>query len=119
MGQDPLDSLAGKEACPVCGTISERGTTRCPECGTFHSGVHLEEREAPPPEARISARDSDPSDYSLDPNAAIIDEDFDADEAAVKSWSGGSTDFSFVDDGPPVAEEKKENCLFDELVEDD
>ena len=39
---DSLDVLVGKEACPVCGTISQKGISRCPECGTFHSGIHLE-----------------------------------------------------------------------------
>ena len=42
---DPLDILSGKESCPVCGTLSQKGTVRCPECSTFHSGIHLEERE--------------------------------------------------------------------------
>jgi|TARA_B110000914_G_scaffold217634_1_gene223976 hypothetical protein len=97
---DRLDVLVGKEACPVCGTISQKGNARCPECGTFHSGVHLEEREAPTPEERINARDIDPLDYSINPVSAITDEDFEGDDATLKHWSGGSTDFSFVDENP-------------------
>lgn len=95
---DRLDVLVGKESCPVCGTISQKGTARCPECGTFHSGIHLEEREAPPPEERISSREVDPSDYSMNPEIAIASEEFEGDDANIKNWGGGSTDFSFIDD---------------------
>ena len=95
---DRLDVLVGKESCPVCGTISQKGTARCPECGTFHSGIHLEEREPPPPEERMSNREVDPSDYSMNPDAAITTEEFDGDESSVKNWGGGSTDFSFIDE---------------------
>ena len=114
---DPLDALAGKEACPVCGTISERGTARCPECGTFHSGAHLEEREAPPPEERNPSRNVDPTDYSMDPGTAILSEEFEADEGSVKNWTGGSTDFSFVDD-EPVSSEKIELPESEEIHSD-
>ncbi|MDP6869735.1 MAG: hypothetical protein QGI21_03055 [Candidatus Poseidoniaceae archaeon] len=100
MPKDGLDTLIGKESCPVCGTISAKGTARCPECGTFHSGVYLEERDAPPPEDRPSERDVDPLDYSIDPASAITHEEFESDDASVKSWKGGSTDFSFEDDEP-------------------
>ncbi|MBJ61733.1 MAG: hypothetical protein CMB57_00630 [Euryarchaeota archaeon] len=95
---DRLDVLVGKESCPVCGTISQKGTARCPECGTFHSGIHLEEREAPPPEERMSNREVDPSDYSMNPKAAIASEEFEGDDANIKNWGGGSTDFSFIDE---------------------
>ena len=95
---DRLDVLVGKETCPVCGTISQKGTARCPECGTFHSGIHLEEREAPPPEERMSNREVDPSDYSMNPEVAIASEEFEGDDANIKNWGGGSTDFSFIDD---------------------
>ena len=95
---DILDVLVGKEACPVCGTISQKGTARCPECGTFHSGVHLEEREAPPPEERMTNREVDPTDYSMNPQIAISSEEFEGDDANIKNWGGGSTDFSFIDD---------------------
>lgn len=97
---DRLDLLVGKESCPVCGTISQKGTARCPECGTFHSGLHLEDREPPTPEERVKARTIDPADYSINPGAAIADEDFEGDENNVKNWAGGSTDFSFIDDKP-------------------
>jgi uncharacterized Zn finger protein (UPF0148 family) len=102
---DRLDALVGKESCPVCGTISQKGTARCPECGTFHSGVHLEERAAPTPEERASSRDVDPTDYSINPGAARADEDFEGDDNNVKNWIGGSTDFSFIDD-QPVSKER-------------
>jgi len=95
---DILDVLVGKESCPVCGTISQKGTARCPECGTFHSGVHLEERDAPPPEERMTNREVDPTDYSMNPEIAISSEEFEGDDANIKNWGGGSTDFSFIDD---------------------
>ena len=100
---DKLDVLVGKETCPVCGTISQKGTARCPECGTFHSGIHLEEREAPSPEERMSSREVDPSDYSMNPEVAIADEEFEGDDANIKNWVGGSTDFSFIDDEVTVS----------------
>ena len=100
---DKLDVLVGKETCPVCGTISQKGTARCPECGTFHSGIHLEEREAPSPEERISSREVDPGDYSMNPEVAIADEEFEGDDTSIKNWVGGSTDFSFIDDEVTVA----------------
>jgi len=114
---DKLDVLAGKEACPVCGTISQKGTSRCPECGTFHSGIHLEERPAPSPEERSNAREVDPLDYSINPGSAIADEDFEGDDSTVKNWSGGSTDFSFVDD-KPVKIEKNEIPESEEIESD-
>ena len=103
---DQLDVLVGKESCPVCGTISQKGTTRCPECGTFHSGAHLEEREAPPPEERNLDREIDPSDYSINPGAAISAEEFESDDSSVKNWRGGSTDFSFIDEDDDLQVEK-------------
>ena len=103
---DQLDALVGKESCPVCGTISDKGTIRCPECGTFHSGAHLEERAAPTPEERNRSRNIDPVDYSITPGSAIADEEFEGDESSVKDWSGGSTDFSFVDENPVTIKEQ-------------
>ena len=85
---DRLDVLVGKESCPVCGTISQKNTARCPECGTFHSGIHLEEREAPTPEERVANREVDPSDYSMNPEIAISSEDFEGDDANIKNWGG-------------------------------
>ena len=102
MNDDRLSIFSGKQSCPVCGSISPKGSSRCHECGTFHGGLHLEERTAPTPEERVAARQIDPSEYSMDPNSAIMDEQFDSDEGAVKSWSGGSTDFSFVDENKKI-----------------
>jgi uncharacterized Zn finger protein (UPF0148 family) len=103
---DRLDILVGKESCPVCGSISQKGTARCPECGTFHSGIHLEEREPPPPEERLENRDIDPSDYSMNPDTAIASEEFEGDDSSVKNWRGGTTDFSFIDEeAPPKIEQ--------------
>ena len=66
----------------------------------------MEEREAPTPaEIRetITNQPVDPSIYSVGPNATIPDENFDESED-VRSWEGGSTDFSFdEDDEPPVS----------------
>lgn len=105
---DRLDVLVGKESCPVCGSISQKGTARCPECGTFHSGIHLEERDAPPPEERFADREIDPSDYSMNPDIAIANEEFESDDNSVKNWKGGTTDFSFIDEEtPPVKEQLK------------
>ena len=100
---DRLDILAGKETCPVCGSISQKGTQRCPECGTFHSGIHLEEREAPSPEERAELRELDPTDYSMNPNLAITNEEFEGDDKSIQNWKGGSTDFSFIDDEVPTS----------------
>lgn len=105
---DELDILIGKEYCPVCASIYQKNTQRCPECGTFHSGIHLEDREAPTPEERVAAREVDPTDYSINPNTAIVDEEFDSDDSSVKNWTGGSTDFSFIDDEPVSKVESKQ-----------
>jgi len=117
MTEDKLSVLAGKQSCPVCGSISNKGATRCPECGTFHSGIHLEERSAPTPEERVAARLVDPSDYSINPSSAILEEEFAGDEGAVKSWSGGSTDFTFVDEEIKEKEEKKSRPIIPESEE--
>ena len=64
----------------------------------------MEEREPPPPEATVESLDAqliDPSNYSLGPNAAVPEESFEESEA-VRSWGGGSSDFSFEDDDPPL-----------------
>ena len=117
MTEDKLSVLAGKQSCPVCGSISNKGTSRCPECGTFHSGIHLEERSAPTPEERVAARQVNPLDYSINPSSAIIKEEFEGDEGAVKSWAGGSTDFSFIDEKEPKKEEKKSEPIIPESEE--
>ncbi len=114
---DELDILIGKEYCPVCASIYQKNTQRCPECGTFHSGVHLEDREPPTPEERVSSREVDPTDYSINPNTAIVDEEFDSDDSSVKNWTGGSTDFSFVDEDPIPSKEVTQNNI--EIDEDE
>ena len=119
---DELDILIGKEYCPVCASIYQKNTQRCPECGTFHSGVHLEDREPPTPEERVAAREVEPTDYSINPNAAITDEEFDSDDSSVKNWTGGSTDFSFVDEEPIAKENQKSTnaeIIPDEIIHED
>ena len=104
---DPLERLNGLAVCPVCGCFDRKGMYRCSECGTFHAGGIMEEREAPPPseqrELEAAATPLDPSVYSLGPNASIPEESFDESDD-VRSWEGGSTDFTFdEDEDPPVA----------------
>ena len=103
---DPLDQLSGYAVCPVCGCFDRKGMYRCSECGTFHAGGIMEEREAP---SAAEVREStvvqtiDPSIYSVGPNATIPDESFDESED-VRSWDGGSTDFTFDEsEDAPVA----------------
>ena len=66
----------------------------------------MEEREAPTAaEVRESTvvQPIDPSIYSVGPNATIPDESFDESED-VRSWDGGSTDFTFDEsEDAPVA----------------
>ena len=108
---DEIDTLAafnGMAVCPACGCVDKKGIYRCPECGTFHAGSIMEEREAPPPnrDLDIEVEAVDPSNYSLGPGAEIPDEQFDETDD-VRSWEGGSTDFSFDEgDEPPVHVEK-------------
>ena len=73
------------------------GSVRCSECGTFHSGIHLEEREAPPLDSTPEREVIDPSIYSLSDQHAIPEEDFEESEE-ISSWSGGSTDFTMNDE---------------------
>ena len=92
---------------------------RCSECGTFHAGGIMEEREPPSPtdvREAATAQPIDPSIYSVGPNATIPDESFDESED-VRSWDGGSTDFTFDDaDDAPVA---KIELPEPDVVEDD
>lgn len=67
----------------------------------------MEEREAPPPSEQKDLQESqpvlDPSVYSVGPNASIPEESFDESDD-VRSWEGGSTDFTFDEiDEAPVA----------------
>ena len=102
--EDALNSIKGKSSCPVCGCIEQEGCIRCPECGTFHSGVHLEEREAPPPNSAPEREVIDPALYSLSDQHAIPEEDFEESEK-ISSWSGGSTDFTMTEeDEKPVSQ---------------
>lgn len=107
--KDPLKQLSAYAVCPVCGCFDRKGMYRCSECGTFHAGGIMEEREAPSPtEVResIAAQPIDPSIYSIGPNATIPEERFDESED-VRTWEGGSTDFTFDEDGEaPVAKIK-------------
>ena len=67
----------------------------------------MDEREAPPPSEQREQLESqpivDPSVYSVGPNASIPEESFDESDD-VRSWEGGSTDFTFDEsEEPPVA----------------
>jgi len=96
---DDLNSVySDLESCPDCGSISSKDTVRCPECGRFNTSIHVRD-EATIEEARMEAstrmaESSDPSFYSLDPNASIeVDTDDEDDEEISRPWEGGSTDF--------------------------
>ena len=62
----------------------------------------MEERKAPDPSERIEQREIDPSAYSLSSSAKMIDESFD-ETNEIKSWTGGNTDFSDLDEEEPVS----------------
>ena len=86
------------ESCPDCGSISIKDSVRCSECGRFNTSIHLRD-EATVEEARNEAstrvsKFTDPSLYSLNPNASIESENTDEDDEEVsRPWKGGSTDF--------------------------
>lgn len=99
MSKDSLKSFAGKAICPSCGCIDNIGSFRCVGCGAFHSTAHLVDRAVPPAEQReVIEQIVNPMAYSIGPNQKIVEESFEQTED-VKSWDGGSTDFSFSDDG--------------------
>ena len=98
MTSDKLDSFKNMAECPACGCIEHKGSFRCLGCGSFHSTVHLVERDAPPPEQRFVEEVAlDPRAYSMGPNQEIINEEFEQSND-VTSWQGGSTDFKFSDE---------------------
>lgn len=105
MVKDKLLDLQNLAYCSACGCIDQKGAYRCLECGTFHSGAHLVEREAPPPDSQIEVEIVDPSAYSIGPNGEIIEETFEQSDSVVQ-WSGGSTDFTVVDDEPAKIADK-------------
>lgn len=111
MTSDPLDSFDNMSECPVCGCIERKGSFRCIGCGSFHSTAHLVERDAPVLESRVVDEVSlDPLAYSMGPNQEIIEEEFEQSED-VKSWEGGSTDFSFDDDSDEAVSSNRSNEL--------
>ena len=65
--------------------------------GALNVGLFIQEftlkKEKPSPEERAILRELDPSDYSMNPDSAIVSEDFEGDESTIKNWSGGSTTF--------------------------
>lgn len=74
----------------------------------------MEERKAPDPSERIEQREIDPSAYSLSSSAKMIDESFD-ETNEIKSWTGGNTDFSDLDEDETVSvNETKTNSDSDE-----
>ena len=108
MSKDNLGLFAGKAICPSCGCIDNIGSFRCVGCGAFHSTAHLIERDVPPPEQReIVEQIVDPMAYSIGPNQKIVEESFEQTDD-VKSWEGGSTDFSFSDDVEVVSKKDVE-----------
>ena len=66
----------------------------------------MDEREAPPPSEQREQLESqpivDPSVYSVGPNASIPEESFDESDD-VRSWEGGSTDFTVEEDERPLS----------------
>ena len=118
MDSDPIDAYAGLTTCPVCGCLDRKGTYRCHECGTFHAGSIMEEREAPESPIVEEKEPLDPSIYSLGPGAVLPEESFEESDD-VKSWEGGSTDFSFEDDDEPVALIEPSDSLEVEIVHDE
>ena len=103
LSADPLFSLLTSVRCPSCGTLETKGTFKCPECGLFHSTLPMEERKAPDPSERSPMREIDPSAYSLSSSSKLLDESFD-ETNEIKSWTGGNTDFSDLDDeSEPIA----------------
>ena len=107
MVENQLNHFKGLAACPVCGCLERHGTMRCPECGTFHSGSIMQERDPPPASERMDEErtDVDPRNYSLGPNHNAPDETFEQSDD-VKTWDGGSSDFTFEDDEQPIHIEK-------------
>ena len=95
---DPLNALRGTAFCPVCGCIDKAGSVRCAECGTFHSNVHLEERDAPPPSIDNPLPIVDPTSYSLAPGSDQIPVESFEESDSVTQWEGGSTDFTMDDE---------------------
>ena len=105
MSKDNLSLFAGKAICPSCGCIDNIGSFRCVGCGAFHSTAHLVERDVPPPQQReMIEQIVDPTAYSIGPNQKIVEESFEETDD-VKSWDGGSTDFSFSDDDIGISNE--------------
>lgn len=101
----------GKAICPSCGCIDNIGSFRCVGCGAFHSTAHLIERDVPPPEQRVMIEQIvDPMAYSIGPNQKIVEESFEQTDD-VKSWEGGSTDFSFSDAVEVVSKEDIEQVI--------
>jgi len=116
MAKDKLLDFKNLAYCPACGCIDQKGAYRCLGCGTFHSGAHLVEREAPPPEAQIETEVVDPSAYSIGPKGEIIEETFEQSDSVVQ-WSGGSTDFTVADDEKPLGSHKFPNSEIPESEE--
>ena len=99
MTSDKLLLFKDMVECPACGCIDRKGSFRCLGCGAFHSTSHLIDRQAPTPGERVIEETTiDPLAYSMGPNQKIVEEEFEQSEDVVE-WDGGTTDFSFDDDG--------------------
>lgn len=118
LSSDPLFRLLASVRCPSCGTLESKGTFKCPECGLFHSALPMEERKAPDPAERTRMRQIDPSAYSLSGNSKLISEDFD-ETNEIKSWTGGNTDFSNLDDDANISKISETSTTDVELIDED
>ena len=118
LSADPLFSLLTSVRCPSCGTLETKGTFKCRECGLFHSTLPMEERKAPDPSERPPMREIDPSAYSLSSSSKLLDESFD-ETNEIKSWTGGNTDFSDLDDeSEPIAKIETDSTDVELIHED-
>ena len=118
VSEDPLFTLLASVRCPSCGTLEAKGTSKCPECGLFHSALPMEDRRAPDSTERPPLREIDPSAYSLSSSSKLISESFD-ETNEIKSWTGGNTDFSDIDDEAPLEKSANSAEHDDELTDDE
>ena len=100
--KDKLEIYDSLTACPSCGCLDSKGSSRCPECGCFHTRIEIkDEKTIRNAIATQPPKPKDPSHYSLNPETEIMpdedDEEINIDEDVTKAWSGGVTDFSNIE----------------------